>query len=396
MIRSLRSLKNLKAKRVLVRVDFNVPVSNGRVKDDARLRASLPTIQHLVRAKAKVILVTHLGRPEGKHVRAYELEPVAKRLSKLLDQPVRQLSGYSGQTVARAIEASYPGDVLMLQNIRFSPLEQGNKGALAKELAELADLFVLDGFAVAHRADASVSGIPAFLPSYAGLLLEQEIKGLTKLMKTPKHPFVALVGGAKMETKIPVLDALMKKADVLLVGGGIVNTMFAAMGYGVGDSIVDASLLKEALRYAKHRKVIVPRDVVIGRRHSAKARVVAVGKTPQQLCKKGEAIFDIGPETIRLFASHVKRAKMIVWNGAMGYFEQKPFDTGTLSVARMVASRSKGAAFGVIGGGETVQAMELSGMGEWVDLVSTGGGAMLEFLAGETLPGIAALQKKRR
>jgi phosphoglycerate kinase len=392
-IRSITQARGLKDKRVLVRLDLNVPLKNGRVADDARIAASLPTIRYLIGKKAKVILLSHLGRPEGKAVRSLSLAPVAKRLGDMLERPVAHIGAYAGPRAMAAIDAMRGGDVILLENIRFSPDESGNKGQFARHLAVLGDLFVFDGFAVAHRDDASVSGIPQYLPSYAGLLLKAELDGLKKLTGRPAHPFVAIIGGAKMETKIPMMGALLPKADAMLVGGGIVNTVLKARGYDVGASLADDTVLGIARSYAKEKNIIFPIDVVVGTRTGHTGRQVRIGPNPHPICRKGEMILDIGPETIRRYAAIIKSARTILWNGAMGYFERKPFDTGTLSVARLVAARSKGKAFGVIGGGETVQSMDMTGMSDDVDMISTGGGAMLALLAGEKLLGIEALKR---
>lgn len=394
MIRSIASAKNLRGLRVLVRVDFNVPFKNGRVSDDTRLRASVPTVKYLVRQDARVILLSHLGRPDGKRVPKFSLRLVADRFTALLGRRVKHIPAYEGPAAKRAVMGMKNGEVVLLENIRFSPQESGNKGELAKSLASLGDIFVLDGFAVAHRADASVVGIPKYLPAYAGLLLKKEIDGLTKLTTRPGKPFVVILGGAKMETKVPVLKALLTKATAVLIGGGIVSTYLKAKGYGVGSSLIDEGAMKQARGLGKHRKIIWPVDVVVGKTYGAGARRVLLLKKPHTICKKGEAILDIGPATLRLFASYIKRAKTIVWNGAMGYFEVTPYDVGTKAVARLVAGQSKGKAFGVVGGGETVQAVEMVGVRDDVDLVSTGGGAMLEFLGGKKLPGIEALRRK--
>lgn len=394
-IRYARSLKN---KRVLVRVDFNVAMNGKKVAEDSRLLASLPTIQYLQKKGAKIILVSHLGRPDGKMNAALKMTPVAKRLGELLksDVPVLptknwELTVNEKEKVFLAIEKMKPGSVVMLENIRFSPHEQKDIDILSRELATLADLFVLDGFAVAHRSDASVTGVSKHLPSYAGLLLEKEITGLTKIVETAKMPFVAVMGGMKMESKVPVMKRLLPHVDFLLLGGAIVNTYFFAAGYGVGDSLVDQDFADEALRYGKQKRVIVPMDVIVGKKNGSKYRRVEIGKEPHVICGRGEAIFDIGPATIRLYAAYIKEAETLLWNGAMGWFEKKPFYTGTRAIARLIASRAKGEAFGVIGGGETIQAMEQVGMTDDIDLVSTGGGAMLSFLAGEKLPGIDAV-----
>ncbi len=395
-LKSISKVKELKNKKVLVRVDMNVPVERGKVKDDTKIRESLDTIKYLSKEKAKVVLMTHLGRPGGKKDRKYKLGPVVKKLEELLGKKVQKLPRLTGEAVAKHINGLRGGHVAFLENTRFHPGEKGNKGELGKELAGLADMFVLDGFGVSHRTDASVVGAAQFIPSYAGLLLEKEIKGLEKVTKKPKAPFVAVIGGAKTETKIPVIENLLPKADTILIGGGILNTYLAALKYKIGDSLVDKDFKKEALAYCKKRKVILPVDIVVGTLDGKNVRVVDIKKKPHQICKKGEGIFDIGPESVRLFAKHIKKAKTLVWNGAMGYFEQKPYDMATLAVSRLIASRSKGQAYGVIGGGETIQAMELVNMLDDIDLVSTGGGAMLEFLSGKELPGIEALKKNKK
>ncbi len=400
-IRTLKQIKKLSGKRVLVRVGFDVPVKKGKVTEDVRLLAAVPTVQYLLQQQAKVILLAHQGRPAGKVVRSLSLEPVAKRFGEMLGLDIKvlktgnwKLSEKKWVELVALTHELESGSVVMCDNMRFSPYEQKDTTLFARALATLGDIFVLDGFAVAHRADASVAGVAKHLPAYAGLLLEKEIEGLTRVTKDVKKPYVAVIGGAKMETKIPVMKQLLPKVTHLLVGGGIVNTYLKAKKYGVGTSLVDADFQKEALLYGGKRKVILPVDVVVGSKDGKHHRLVQIQKKPHEICKPGEAIFDIGPATIRLYASYIKKAKTLLWNGAMGYFEQKPYHIGTLSVARLVASRSKGKAFGAIGGGETLQAMDMIKMGEYVDLVSTGGGAMLEFLSGKKLPGIQAVTKK--
>jgi len=392
--------KNLKGKYVLVRVDYNVPLTKNRVIDDTRLVASVPTIDYLEEKGARVILVSHLGRPNGKEDPVLRMEPVRKRMAALLEKDVLkletgnwQLSNAKKLKLIAQIDDMKNGDVALMENIRFSPDEEKNTGTLSQELANLVDLFVLDGFGVAHRRAASVTGVANYIPAYAGLLLEEEIKGLDKVIKKPKAPFVVVLGGAKIETKIPVMKHLLPKADSMLLGGGLVNTYLKAKGYRIGDSLYDKNFTKQALTYGKKRNAILPVDVLVGTLDGKQHRVVDIKKTPHQICKKGEGIYDIGPKTIQLYAQYIKEAQTLVWNGAMGYFEQQPYHIGTMAIARLVASRSKGKAFGIIGGGETLQAMDIVGMRDDIDLVSTGGGAMLEYLAGETLPGIAALQK---
>lgn len=383
-LKTLKQIKNLKDKRVLVRVDFNVPVKEGKIKDDSRIVASVPTIKYLLKNGAKVILVSHLGRPEGIE-KKLSLKIVAERLSELIKKEVCFFN------LNEFINLIKLPKLTLLENIRFYPEEEKNDKKFAKQLAEVANIFVLDGFAVAHRDAASVSGVAKYLPSYAGLLLESEVENLSQLMTKPKKPYVAVLGGAKIETKLPVLKSVLKRADFVLLGGGLVNTCLWAKGYSVGKSLLDKDFKKEALKLWKSKKIIFPVDVVVGDIKGKKYRVVTLEK--KNNIKNTEAIFDIGPATVRLYAKYIKSAQTLVWNGAMGYFEQKPYDVGTLAIARLVASRSKGKAFGVIGGGETIQTMEMVNMIDDIDFVSTGGGAMLEFLSGNKLPGLKYLTK---
>lgn len=390
-MKSISDITGLKGKRVLVRADFNVKIEDGKIKDDTKLRAMIPTIEYLQKQNAIIILLTHIGRPDGKKVSALSTKPVAEALWKLLGHEVKYVNDLVGKDTRIAIDNAQPGDVLLLENMRFSPDEQKNTGTFAMDLAGLGDIFVQDCFAVAHRANASISGIPSHLTSYSGLLLEKEIEGLSIVTEKPKSPFCVVLGGAKIETKIPVLENLLPKADTVLLGGGLVNTCLAAMGYGIGDSLVDKNFIEEAKQYCDNKKVIMPIDLVVGEPSGRQFRTIKVQDSAHSICASGEGIFDIGPATVQMYAEHIKKAQTLVWNGAMGYFEQKPYHTGTYSIARLVATRSKGPAFGVIGGGETLQAMDDIGMNEYVDLISTGGGAMLEFLAGKELPGIVAI-----
>ena len=424
-IRKLIDIKNLKNKRVLVRVDFNVPVKEGKVKDVYKIKKSLPTIQYLIKKGAQVILVSHLGRPKGVD-KSLSLAPVAKELEKMLGQTVAlgelchcEAEGRSNPSAPQKppgllrcslrLAPRNDNGVVLLENIRFFPEEEKNDKKFAKQLAGLAEIFVLDGFAVAHRDAASVSGVAKFLPAYAGLLLTQEIEGLSKVTDKPKKPLVAIIGGVKMETKIPVIKQLLKKANYILVGGGIMNTYLWAKGYDVGASLVDKEFKKAALAFGKNKKIILPVDVVVGKSNGSEARVVNCHSEPPKGVKNpltnekgsfaslrmtsGEAIFDIGPKTVQLFAKYIKKANTLVWNGALGMFEQSPYQHGTYAVARLFAARSKGKAFGVTGGGETVQILQKLGIIDEVDLVSTGGGAMLEYLSGDKLPGVKAVTK---
>lgn len=396
-MRSIHLLRHLGNKRILVRVDFNVPIKNGKVLEDARLRFSLPTIQYLLKKKAKIMLVTHLGRPDGKFVKELSVAPVAKRLERLMKKKISiitnfksPISNHPAHIATRSI-AGGQSPITILENIRFFPGEEKNDPAFAKELASLADIFVLDGFAVAHRDAASVSGVAAYLPSYAGLLLEQEIKGLDQLLKKPKHPFVAIIGGAKAETKIPVIARLLPVADTIAIGGTIVATLLKAKGYGVGASIVDTLMEQRIASTARSKKMLQSIDVVVGKKDGKNHRIVSIQKKPHVICGADEGIFDVGPKTLLLYVSEVMRAKTIVWNGALGLFEQKPYHTSTMALGKIIADRSKTrGVYSVIGGGETIQVMETLGRAKDISFVSTGGGAMLEYLAGERLPGIEA------
>ncbi|MEK7680440.1 MAG: phosphoglycerate kinase [Patescibacteria group bacterium] len=376
----LSRAKNLHGKTVLVRADFNVPIKNLKVVENFKIKKTLPTLNYLLDHGVKqIIIVSHLGRPNGVE-RKLSLAPVAKELAKLLHK-----------TVGLAfLEDKKTGRVTLLENIRFIKGEERNEASLAKKLAEMADIFVLDGFAVAHRDAASVTGVSKYLPSYAGLLLEEELNGLKKIMEKPKRPMVAIIGGAKIETKISVINSFLKIADHILVGGAMFNTILWARGLKVGDSLVDKNFKKEAIVLLKNKKIILPVDVIVGDAKGKKAMAVDVDKNFS--IKKGDGIYDIGPKTIRLFSKFIKKAKTIVWNGAMGRFEEKTYRFGTFSMAHLVASRSKGRAYGVCGGGETVEVLQNLGLMGQVDLVSTGGGAMIEFLSGKKLPGLKALK----
>lgn len=391
---------NLKNKVVLVRVDFNVPLKNGQVLEDSRINASLPTINYLQKQKAKIVLMAHLGRPQGKFVKEFSLKPVVELLGKKIKQSIKLLDLGSGEVdpkkfskVKNEIFAMKPGQVAMLENTRFLAGEESNDENLSQILASLADVFVFDGFAVAHRAAASVSGAAKFLSTYAGILMASEVENLSKIMAKPKRPFVAIVGGAKMETKIPILKSLIKSADKVLVGGGIVNTVLAARGYGIGDSICEKELCGVAKSIAKNKKIILPIDVIVGDKTGNTWRVVEIGKKAHEICGKNEAIFDIGPSSIELFKSMIGKAKSALWNGAMGWFEQASYSEGTLAIAHALAMATKNGAFTVVGGGETVEVVQAQKINKKISFVSTGGGAMLEFMAGKKIPGVEILNK---
>jgi phosphoglycerate kinase len=389
-MKSIKDVKNLYGKKVLVRVDFNIPLKDGKVVSDYKLVKSLPTIEYLLGKGAHVILVSHLGRPKGPDAKL-SLKPVAKRLGELLQSRVEMLgvSGSDWKTLREDIVKTPRETVILLENIRFLKEEEADAVTLSKALASLADIFVLDGFAVSHRRASSVSGVAKYLPSYAGLLLFEEISVLSKVLNKPKRPFVVILGGAKAETKIPVLKKLLPVSDYILVGGGIFNTFLSAKKKNIGKSLVSKDFEKEIVKYCKNKKVILPIDVVVGDEKGKNARIVSVDKLE---VGKNEAIYDIGPATVHLYAEYLKKAKTLAWNGALGMFEQHPYQYGTYALVRLFAARSKGKALGVCGGGETVEILEKLHHMQDIDLVSTGGGAMLEFLSGSKLPGLKALK----
>ncbi len=380
----MRLLKeaDVAGKTVLVRVDFNVPLKDGKISDDKRIKAVLPTIEYLRKKKARIVLISHLGRPDGKVADDLRLAPVAERLSKLLKYPVHYEPDCIGSDVEFSVCGLHESDVLLLENLRFYPEEEADDSGFAQKLAVLADVYVNDAFAVSHRAHASVHAIAKFLPSCAGFLLEKEVKMLSSLLKSPKHPFIAIMGGAKVSDKIGVIESLLKKVDAVLIGGAMMFTFYKALNYEVGKSKFEAdkiSLAKSLLKNGK-KKIVLPTDVVLSNK-----KVVPAAKMP-----KAFAGFDIGPETQAIYSEMIKEAKTVFWNGPMGLFEQKPFDNGTLAVAKAM-SGCKGVT--VVGGGDSVSAIEKAKLEKKFSHVSTGGGASLEFLEGKVLPGIAVLDK---
>jgi phosphoglycerate kinase len=385
-VKSVRSAKNLAGKRVLLRSDLNVPIVNGVIKEEYKLEQGLKTIEYLLKMKCRVILLTHLGEPTVDDKNKFSIKPIAKKLSVFLNKEVKHIPAVTGFKAETAASKMKNGEIIMLENVRFEAGEKKNDKKFARSLAQMAEIYVNDAFAVSHRAHASVSAIKSYLPSYAGLLLEEELDNLNRALK-PQKPLVAVIGGAKISTKINLLKKLSKKSWRVLVGGGIANNFFAAEKIETGKSLVDS----ESVYYAKKLKadnLVLPVDVIVSNDGGAHAQV----KTLKQI-NKNDYIFDIGPETIRLYAGIIKKANTIIWNGPMGKFEFKPFREGTLGVARTIASRTKGKAFGIVGGGETVEALKITKMEEYIDWVSTGGGAMLSYLGGEKMPGLVKLIK---
>jgi phosphoglycerate kinase len=382
-------------KRVLVRVDFNVPLDSatGQVADDTRIRAAIPTIQYLRERGAKVILCSHLGRPDGKVVDRLRLRPVAAHLSTLLNAPVTMAPDCVGPDVEALVARMQPGDVLLLENVRFHPEEEANDPAFARQLAALADVFVNDAFGTAHRAHASTEGVAHYLPAVAGLLMEKELTFLGGALTNPERPFAALIGGAKVSDKIGVLRHLLEKVDLLLIGGGMANTFLLALSKQIGDSLAEpeqVDVAREMLARTRQKgspRVELPIDAVIADRLTADAvtRTIDLEREP---VPPGWRIMDIGPATVSRFVDALSPCRTVVWNGPMGVFELPPFAAGTLALARALADLP---ATTIVGGGETAQAVEQAGVADRISHVSTGGGAALEFLEGKTLPGVAAL-----
>lgn len=387
--RTIRDFDSLKGKRVLMRVDFNVPLQDGVIGDDTRIRAVLPTIQFALDQGASVVLMSHLGRPKGKDP-SQSLRPVAQRLGELLGRPVRFAEDCVGPEVEAQARALQPGEVLLLENLRFHKEEEKNDPEFAKQLAALGDLYVNDAFGSAHRAHASVEAVAHFLPAAAGFLMEKEIHFLGKVLNDPERPLVVLLGGAKISDKLPVINNLMNLADKIMIGGGMANTFLKAEGYELGDSLVEDSVVEQAreLLLCCSGKLMLPVDVVVADAFSndANTQTVTVGQI-----KPGWRAMDIGPHTVEKYRNQLQNARMIVWNGPMGVFEFPKFAVGTRELAKAVAESN---AISIVGGGDSVAAIEQTGLADRITHVSTGGGASLEFLEGKMLPGIAALPDK--
>ncbi|MDI9635254.1 phosphoglycerate kinase [Geitlerinema splendidum] len=390
------SSSDLSGKKVLMRVDFNVPLDNGSITDDTRIRAALPTIQDLTSKGAKVILCSHFGRPKGKVNEGMRLTPVAARLSELLGKPVVKTDDCIGDEVAAKVAELKDGDVMLLENVRFYAQEEANDPEFAKQLASVADLYVNDAFGTAHRAHASTEGVTHHLsPSVAGFLIEKELKYLQAAIENPQRPLAAIIGGSKVSSKIGVIETLLDKCDKLLLGGGMIFTFYKARGLNVGKSLVEEDKLElakslEAKAKEKGVALLLPTDVVVADNFAADAnsQTVSVENIPD-----GWMGLDIGPDSVKMFQQELSDCKSVIWNGPMGVFEFDKFAAGTEAIARSLADLTKQGTTTIIGGGDSVAAVEKVGVAEQMSHISTGGGASLELLEGKELPGIAALDE---
>ena len=386
MIKPITSVKTT-GRRVIVRAGFDVPVENGKVLDDTRIKDALPTLKYLIEQKAKIVIISHLGRPEAWE-KGKSMAPVAEKLGELLKTKIIFLTDdITKKDLSEMSQDLKPGSILFLENIRFYPGEEGNDESFAKLLAKFGDLYVEEAFSVAHHKATSNYGLAKLLPAYAGLGLLREISALKKIILNPPQPLIVVLGGAKIDDKIETLNNLGKHAEHILVGGAIANTFLKALGYEIGNSKAsNPATAKEILRHYKH-KIVLPVDVVVADSQDDKAIAVRIDKV-----KKHQIILDIGPESIRKFSTYIKHAKTLIWNGPFGLIEKSKFATGSKALAHIFASRCQGRAYGIIGGGETVEVFDQAKVSHFVDHISTGGGAMLEFLAGKSLPGIKVLE----
>ncbi len=384
----LKSLKqaNVYHKKVLLRVDFNLPIQRGKITDERKIRAVAPTIKYLLKEKAKVILISHLGRPNGKKISKYSLRPIARHLR------IKFNSDCYGKKVKQAIDKLNWGEVILLENLRFWPGEETNNLFFAKQLSNLADLYVNDAFSVCHRLHASVVGITKFLPSYAGLLLIKEVNSLDQVLNYPAHPLVILMGGAKINTKLNILTRFLSVADHILLAGGLANNFFLARGAQIGRSIKQTELLSSTKKLLNQPNIILPIDCRIGNLtvKNKLVKTVHLNSKKQKICSSTEAILDVGPATRQLFAKYIKKAKMIIWNGPLGLFEDKRYAQGTKKVWQIIAKQSKAKI--IIGGGDTLACLPKR-ISQKNIFLSLGGGAMLKFLAGQSMPGLTPLIK---
>ncbi|HUQ79762.1 MAG TPA: phosphoglycerate kinase [Gemmatimonadaceae bacterium] len=396
--RTIRDLTDaeVRGKRALVRVDFNVPLDDtGTVTDDTRIRAALPTLDALIGRGAKIILLSHLGRPKGKPEAKYSLAPVAKRLAELTKHRVRFVAALDGDDAVAATQALGAGEVLLLENTRFNAGEEKNDDGLARSLARLGDVYVNDAFGAAHRAHSSTAGVAAHLhPAVAGLLMEKELEYLGSALTNPQRPFIAILGGAKISGKIDVIEALLPKVDGLLIGGAMANTFYKAMGLETGKSLVepDRVELAKSLGERAAYRLTLPHDAMVAPSLDEPARAHAVRR---DAIPPNEAMFDIGPESMKSYARAIATAKTVLWNGPMGVFETPPFDAGTQAVAQAMAEATSRGATTIVGGGDSAAAVTDAGLEKRMSHVSTGGGASLEFLEGQPLPGVEALEDRR-